>query len=145
MIGAELFFFYGLKEPLQSNWRYITYTIYTAGLAWSIWTASGQTSRFKELFSTGFRTFIIVVLLMVAYTFVFIKMNPGIIDKIIEDNNRLIQAEGNHTPAEISANADKIRSMYLPALVMAAIFIYLALGALVSVVAAALFGSRNKA
>ena len=137
MIGLSLFFFYGLKQPPETPLQYIIYVVYTIGIAWSIFAFSKKTTgntKFKEYFSSGFRTFILVTLLMVVFTFIFYKLNPQILEARIALNNQLALQEGGHTPDEIAANAKQMRSIFMPMMLMVKTFMYLFLGALLSAV-----------
>ncbi len=99
MIGLSLFFFYGLKEPVESKYQYAIYTAYTLGIVWSIVAfnkIASPTTTFKEYFSAGFKTFIIVTLLMVIYTTIFYKLNPQILELKININNELALKHYNH-------------------------------------------------
>jgi len=99
--------------------------------------------KFKDYFSEGFKAFIVVVLLMVIYTFIFVKINPQIIGNFVEENNKLLAAEGNRTQAEILDNATKIKSLFLLTMVMGATITYLFIGALVSLVMAGFLSQKN--
>jgi hypothetical protein len=147
MIVAELISFYVLKNEVQSKFKYITYSIYTVGIIWSLFSLKQRSDGnlvFKDFFTEGFKTFVVVVFLMVVYTFIFVKTNPHILDKFIDENNKLILAEGNRTPAEVLTNAEKIKSAFLLTMAMGATIIYLIIGALISAVGAG-FLSQQKA
>lgn len=137
MIILALFFFYGLKQQPDSEYQYIIYSVYSIGIIWSITAFSktaGNETKFKEYFSAGFKTFIVITLLMVVFTGIFFKINPGILESKIELNNKLAVQEGNHTPAEIEANANQMRSIFIPMMLTITTFMYLFLGALVSAI-----------
>lgn len=137
MILLSLFFFYVLKKPVESTYQYIIYTVYTLGIVWGIITlskAANTETKFKEYFAAGFKVFIIVTLLMVLFTIIFHKLNPQIMESKIVLNNELARKEGNHTPMEIEANANKIRSIFITMQTAGATFMYLFLGALISAV-----------
>ncbi|UEG49515.1 DUF4199 domain-containing protein [Ferruginibacter lapsinanis] len=139
MIALALFFFYGLKAPVESKYQYAIYTAYALGIVWSVWsfaTTAEPSTSFKEYFSAGFKTFIIVTLLMVIYTAVFYKLNPQILELKISLNNELALKEGNHTPMEIEDNAKQMRSIFIPMMLAITTFMYLFLGALISAVTA---------
>ncbi len=147
MIAASVIFFYVLHLPAVSKSQLVVYSIYSAGVIGSLLlfhnSAVGD-KKFKDYFSEGFKTFIVVVLFMAVYTFIFVKINPSIIGNFIIENNKLLSAQGNRTPAEIATNADKIRSAFLLTMVMGAIITYLIIGALISIIGAG-FLSRKKA
>ena len=147
MIALSLFFFYGLKQPIESPLQYIIYVVYTIGITWSIISFSSKATVdtiFKEYFSSGFRTFILVTLLMVIFTFIFYKMNPRILEAKIVLNNELAIKAGGHTPNEIEANAKQMRSIFMPMMLMVTTFIYLFLGTLLSAVITGLIMQKKK-
>lgn len=145
MVVISAVAFYAFHVPYQSKFPIVLYSIYTIGILFSLISFHRQSTgaKFKEYFSEGFKTFIIAVLLIVIYTFVFVKMNPNMIDGFIEENNRQLAAQGNRTPAEIAENATNIRSMFLLTMVTGTMIIYLIIGALVSLVGAG-FLSQQK-
>ena len=147
MIIASWIAFYELHLPTQSRFQYLVYSIYSAGIILSLFSfykSDAESKKFKDYFSEGFKTFIIVVLLMVAYTWIFVKMNPGIIDSFIEENNKALLAQGNRTQAEIQNNAVNIRSMFPLTMVMGAIVTYLIIGALISLVGSGFLSQQGE-
>ena len=137
MIVLSLFFFYVLKLPVNQKEQYIIFSVYIAGIIWSLF-AYKQTATegktFKNYFSTGFKTFIVVTLLMVLYTFIFFKFNTAYRDAGIAENNAMLLKEGNHTPAEIESNANQLKQIFMPVMVGITTFKYLILGALVTAI-----------
>jgi hypothetical protein len=137
MIGLALLFFYVLKLPLNQKDQYALFTVYIAGIAWSLFSykqSDASDKNFKSYFSTGFKTFIVVTLLMVLYTFLFFKFNTAYRESGIAENNQLLLKEGNHTTAEIESNAKQLRQIFMPVMVGIATFKYLILGALVTAI-----------
>lgn len=146
MILLELFFFYVLKQPAVSNLQYITYSVFSVGVLWTLWDykkRAAELPRFKDLFSEGFKMFAIVALLMVVYLFVFYKFNTAIIDAQFAENDRLLLQQGDHTPAEIAANTKQMKRIFMPMIVGINMFKYLILGSIITVVAA-VFLSQKK-
>lgn len=147
MIGMSLFFFYGLKWPLNGQEQYIIYTVYLAGILWSLVSfmqAKTETKTFKEYFSSGFKTFVVVTLLMVVFTFIFFSFDNSYRESGIAENNKLLLAEGNHTPAEIESNAAQLRKIFMPMMLGITLFKYLILGALVTAVGAGFLSQRKQ-
>ncbi|CAN5117616.1 hypothetical protein BH09BAC6_BH09BAC6_31730 [soil metagenome] len=145
IIGLSLFFYYVLKLPLNQKDQYAVFSVYIAGILWSLFSyknSSGEEKTFKSYFSTGFKTFIVVTLLMVLYTFIFFKFNTAYRDAGIAENNITLLKEGNHTPAEMESNANQLKQIFMPVMIGITTFKYLILGALVSVIASG-FLSRS--
>ena len=144
MVITALLLFYVFKLPAIGTGQYLVWAIYTAGIIWALMNhKQGVEQTFKAYFSEGFKAFIVAVLLIIVYTFIFYKMNPQIVEKMISDNNALIVKEGNHTPAEMQENADKFRSIFIPGILMTNTLIYLVIGALVSVIGAGFLSQKK--
>lgn len=147
MIMVALCSFYVLKLPVNQKEQYVIFVIYIAGIAWSLFSykqTSAADKNFKSYFSTGFKTFIVVTLLMVLYTFIFFKFNTAYRDAGIAENNALLLKEGNHTPAEIASNANQLKQIFMPVMVGIATFKYLILGALVTVIGSGFLSHKKQ-
>lgn len=147
MAGLSLFFFYGLQWPLNGKEQYAVYTVYLAGILWSLVSfmqGEAETRTFKDYFSAGFKTFVVVTLLMVVFTFIFFSFDTSYRESGIAENNKLLLAEGNHTPAEIESNAAQLRKIFMPMMLGITLFKYLVLGALVTAVGAGFLSQRKQ-
>jgi hypothetical protein len=147
MIILSLIFFYGLKQPIDSSYQNIIYAVYTVGILWSLIDFSRTTTnatKFNEYFSEGFKTFIMVTFLMVIYTLIIYLCNPQIKEAKLALNNQMLLQEGNYTPAEIAANAEKLKSIFIPMTLAVYTFIYLVLGALITAISSAVIGQMKK-
>ncbi len=144
MIATSLVIFYVLHKSLLGTNEYIVFALYIAGLCWSLFDYHQQSNskKFKDYFSAGFRTFIVACLLMVVFVYIFNKLNPQIRDAMIAENDKLVSEVGSRTPAEVQANADKIKELYLPFTLLATTLKYLFIGALISVVGAGFLSNR---
>jgi len=138
LVLLTLFFFYVLKWPLFGNEQYVIYAVYTAGILWSLLSfrkINGDDKKFKEFFSAGFKTFIVVTLIMVVFYFIYFKFfNTAYKEEGIAINNQLLAKEGNHTAVEIEENANQLRKIFMPMMLGITTFRYLVLGALVTAV-----------
>jgi len=147
MILLSLVFFYVLKQPLESNYQYLVYATFTAGIAWTLMDFRKQAASppaFKDFFFEGFKMFAIVALLMVAYVFVFFYFHPEIRDAKFAENAKLLLQQGDHTPAEIEENTKQMKRIFMPMMLGITTFIYLFLGALITAITAG-FLSQKKA
>lgn len=147
MIALSLLLFYVVKMPLNQKDQYILFSVYIAGIIWSLYAykqAATDDTTFKNYFSTGFKTFIVATLLMVLYTFIFFTFNTAYREAGIAENNTLLLKEGNHTPAEIESNARQLRQIFMPVMIGITTFKYLILGALVTAVSAGFFSRRQQ-
>jgi len=147
MILASLFSFYILKLPVESNFQLVIYFIFSAGVVWGLLNSfvyDTNKNSFKDYFSAGFKIFVIVALMMAVFTYIFFSIHTDFRDAKIDENNKMILAEGNHLPQEIEENAKQLKKLFLPIMVSSAVFRYLIIGALVSAVSA-VFLSNKKA
>jgi len=147
MVVLSLFFFYVLKLPVNQKEQYVIFSAYIAGIVWSLYSykrSSAEDKNFKSYFSTGFKTFIVVTLLMVLYTFIFFKFNTAYRESGIAENNAMLIQEGNHTPAEIESNANQLRQIFMPVMVGITTFKYLILGALVTAIASGFLSRKEQ-
>lgn len=147
MIGLVLFFYYALKYPFNGTEQYVIYSVYAAGIIWSLYTfmqARTENKTFKEYFSAGFKTFIVATLLMVVFTFIFFSFDTTYRDSGIAENNKLLLLEGNHTPAEIEGNAQQLRKIFIPMMLGITMFKYLVLGALITALGAGFLSQRKQ-
>ena len=138
MIVASLIFFYIFDFPVNGKSQYAILLIFIAGVMWSLLSyrmTRGTVQDLKSYFSEGFKTFIVVTLFMAAYTFIFFKLNPQIMENGIQENNALLLKDGNKTLAEIEANADQMRRMFIPMMLAINTMKYLLLGSLISLLA----------
>jgi Protein of unknown function (DUF4199) len=146
MIATALVAYLILKLPINQKEQYALYAIFTAGIIWSLISEKNNTAviSFKDFFSIGFRAFIMATLFMVIFTFIYFKFDTSYRDLGIAENKVLLLKEGNHTADEIDKNAVQLKKIFLPMMVGGAVFKYLILGALVSLVGAG-FLSQQKA
>lgn len=137
LMAVSLVMFYGLKLPENGKSQYVVLGLFIAAVLWSLFSfkkTAPVNATFKSYFAEGFKTFIVITFFMVIFTFVFYKFNPQILENAITENNALILKEGNRTEAEINANADKLRNIFMPMMLSITTVKFLILGALISVV-----------
>lgn len=146
MIAISLGIYYTRKN-FDNALQYITYSVYIAGILWTLFAfkqSGNEQKTFKNYFSQGFRCFIVVTLLMVAFTWIFLKMNPGLIEQMAENNRTALINSKNYTPAEIDEYIATSKKYSVVMFTSIAIFKYLIIGALVTLIGAA-FLSQKKA
>lgn len=107
------------------------YVLYAAGITWTLIDHSkmGQfTGKFKDLFSQGFRCFIIVTLIMIIYTAIFSMNHPEMAEEQAVHYKEYLVKEKNRTPAEIEQDVISYKKHYTTQLVSSSIFGYLIIG-----------------
>jgi predicted PurR-regulated permease PerM len=97
----------------------------------------------KGYFSEGFKVFVVITLIMALFTIVFYKVNPQIIDHSLAEINKYNVADVNKTPAELADNSKEFKKIFIPMTVAITTFMYLILGALVTLVGAGLLSQKN--
>lgn len=145
MILASLFSLYILKNPVESYFQFIVYIIFCAGVIWSLLSYSvlaADKKSFANYFSTGFKTFVVISLLMAAFAYIYFSFHVEFRDNKIAENSRMLLQQGNHLPREIEDNAVQLKKMFMPMMISAAIFRYLIIGALVTVIAAGFLSKK---
>jgi hypothetical protein len=137
MIIASLFSSEILKNPVESYFQFIIYSIFTGGILWSLIAHSkknGNTLSFKDYFSIGFKTFIVVTLLMAGFAYIYFSYHTEFRDSKIAENSQLLVKQGDHLQKEIEENANQLKKMFLPLMISSAVFRYLILGALITAI-----------
>jgi len=139
---------YSRQGNFQNNLQYITYLIYIAGIVWTLndyRKSETENKTFKAYFSQGFKCFIVVTLLMVAFTWIFMKMNPGMTEQMARQTEIELIKTGNKTPQEITDAVANAKKYFIPMLTSIAIFGYLLIGSVITLIAALIFsGGRMK-
>jgi hypothetical protein len=146
MVLVSLLMFYQFHFPDTGTVKYVCFSIYTIGIIVSLFNFKNkhtEQKEFKEYFSEGFKTFVVVALIMAIFTWVFYKMNPQIFEKTIEEINKINSLDTSKTPAEVIENGNKIRSIKLPMTVTINTMIYMILGALVSLIGAGFLSQKK--
>ena len=138
MVMVSLVLYYKFQLPDTASVRYyICFSIYSSGIIISLLNFSQRQpaqKKFTDYFSEGFKTFVVVVLIMAVYTWVFYKMNPQIFDNIINQINKINALDANKTPQEVIDNGEKIRSIKIPMTVALHTIMYMLLGAVVTLI-----------
>ena len=130
----------------QNGFQYVTYSVYVAGIAWTLIAYSKQPTsghRFGAYFSQGFRCFIVVTLLMVIFTLVFLLVQPNLKEEMASIYRTEITKTGNYTQPEIAEKVAMAKKSFLPAMLMAAVFGYLIIGAMVTVIGGGFLSNKN--
>lgn len=146
MITVVLGVYYADRSDSQV--QYIIYGIYAAGVIWSLFAfgrSVSYTATFGQYFAQGFRCFIVVTLMMVAFTFVFNKMHPEFAEESAEAyRQELIKnPPKDMLPSEIDKAVIQYKNSYNTVLVYGSIFGYLIIGAGVTAIISGLLLLRK--
>ncbi len=137
---------YLLKMPYTGGPQGMALLIYVGFIFYSVYNfckSEPQSTGLKVFFNQGFKTFIIMTLFIVVFTFIFYKLNSNFLDERLLANSALAREQGDHTENEIIANNEKIRNIFMPMMLSITTIILLILGAVSSIVAAAIFKRTN--
>lgn len=146
MIAISLITYYsGL--PANSPFQYLIYAVYALGITWTVVAyrkSESFTGKFGALFNQGFKCFIVVTLLMVAFTGIFSKMHP----EFAEESAKLYKEElmlksTDKTPTDIDEDVARYKKGYTLALIYGSIFGYLIIGAAVTAATSLLLTRRK--
>ena len=147
MVLVSLILFYGLHLPATGAVNYICYTLFTLAVIVTLLQYKKNDEgemAFKGYFSEGFKTFVIIVLIMAVFTFIFYKLNPFILEGKLAEINKYNALDKNKTPDEVIENSNQIRKVFIPMTVATTTIMYLFLGALITAIGAGLLSQRNK-
>lgn len=136
MVAISLGIFY-YKKSFDNNLQYITYAVYIAGIAWTLISYSRlehAIRSFRNYFSQGFKCFIVVTLVMVSFTYIFIKSDPSLKEEMANNYKIGLEKKGNLTPAEVDKNVIYAKEYYVTMLTSGAIFGYLVIGILITAI-----------
>jgi hypothetical protein len=146
MVIVTLVLYYS-NIPIESNLHYAAYILYAAGIAWALISYSrsaSYTGKFGDIFGQGFRCFIVITLIMVAFTAIFSMQHPEFAEKAANYYKEDLIKEKNKTPAEIEKLVADAKEQYTTSLVSLTIFGYLITGAIITAAGSALLLMRRK-
>lgn len=141
------FIIYYTKGNFDNSLQYITYCTYVAGIIWAMLGFAKQNpglQKFGPYFMNGFKCFIVVTLLMVVFTFVFLQLHPEFKDQMATIYKEQLIKSGNATLAEIDERIKLAKKSFTPAMVMATVFSYLVIGAMITAISSAVIIQRSK-
>ena len=145
LVIVSLSLFYS-KLAVESKLHYSIYILYAIGIVWTLITYSRSasfTGKFADLFGQGFKCFIVVAFIMVAFTAILNMLNPQFAEAEAAYNKEYLVKEGNKTPLEIEEIVTKIKKQYTTQRVYFTIFGYLIFGAVITAAGSALLMRRK--
>ena len=146
MVFASICIFM-LLGNFENNFQYITYSLYVGGILWALLdfkNSDAEKKGFKDYFSNGFKCFIVVTFIMVLFTLIFTQVDATLKDQMAIKYRADLASKGNYTPVEIDTMVQKAKDYFNIMLTSMAIFGYLIIGAMVSVIASLFFIQQEK-
>jgi uncharacterized membrane protein len=141
MVAATLILLQ-LKVPQESGLQNMVYGIYAGGIIWTLLTFSKTpafTGKFSELFGQGFRCFVIVTIIMVAFVGIYSFAHPEIAEQqAVLDRKYLVENEKSLTPNEIDARVTKAKDNFVISSMYSAVFGTLIIGTIFTLAGATL-------
>jgi hypothetical protein len=128
---------------------YIIYAAYAGGIIWTIATYANlhpENRTFGQLFNQGFRCFIVITFLMVAFTAAIYNLNPEWVEESAKLYKEDLLKQGNKaskTPEEIESAIAAYKKQFIVSIVAASVFGYLIIGALITAVTSGFFLRRK--
>lgn len=136
-----------MKIPASSGVQYLIYIFYGAGIGWTLYEYAKSptyTGKFGAMFSTGFRCFVVVTLIMVIFTFLYIQFNPAFGDEMANLYREALTNSKDVLPNTIDDEVKKFRESFTTRMVSMSIFQFLVLGAIFTAGWSALILIRKK-
>lgn len=137
---------YQASKGSGSNLQYLVYAIYGAGIIWTLLAyrrSPAFTGKFGELFSQGFKCFVVVTLCVAVFYGVFNYLHPEFAEETAARYKEQLLKEKNKLPSEIDDAIATFKKQYTLKLVSGAIFGYLIIGAGVTAAVSALLTRRK--
>lgn len=145
MIAVILGIYYSGKDT-DPRLQYSVYIIYALGITWTI-LAYRQTDlftgKFRDSFSQGFKCFIVVTLIVVAFYGIFNYLHPEFREDAAAAYKQQLSADKDYLPPDVISEVATFKKQYTLRLVSGAIFGYLIIGAGVTAVLSALLTRRK--
>lgn len=125
----------------QASWvQWVLYAVFLGGLvlnASAFSKANGGTVSFGQLFSSGFKTTAIIVLLVVAWVIASVYIFPDMKENAIELARAKMEQEGKLDADTMETALNVTRNNFTTFVVMGSLFGYMILGLIFSLIAAA--------
>ncbi len=145
MIAVFLGVYYSGKN-VDTRFQYLVYIFYALGIVWTVIAyrqSATFTGKFGDIFSQGFKCFIIVTLLIATFYGIFNYQHPEFAEATAKAYKESLIKENQKTAPEIESEVATYKKQYTLRLVSGAIFGYLIIGAGVTAVVAALLTRRK--
>ena len=134
------------RKDADARLQYLIYILYALGIIWTVvaWRQSSAfTGKFGDIFSQGFKCFIVVTLVIALFYGIFNYQHPEFAEETAKSYKERLIKENQKLPPEIESEVATFKKQYTLKLVSGAIFGYLIIGAGVTAVASALLTRRR--
>jgi uncharacterized membrane protein YfcA len=145
MIGVIMGIYYAGKDA-DARLQYLVYIFYALGIVWTVFAyrqSSSFTGNFGDLFSQGFKCFVVVTLVISLFYGIFNYQHPEFAEETAKAYKEQLIKENQKLPPDIESEVATFKKQYTLKLVSGAIFGYLIIGAGVTAVTSALLSRRK--
>ena len=145
MIAVFLGIYYSGKDA-DTRLQYLVYILYALGITWTLVAyrqSATFTGKFVDIFSQGFKCFIIVTLVIAIFYGIFNYQHPEFRDEAAVAYKEQLVKQKDVLPPVIESEVATFKKQYTLRLVSGAIFGYLIIGAGVTAVLSALLIKRK--
>ena len=145
MMGFTLYLYYS-KTPASSYLQYVPFFLYAAGIVWTLVAyrkSPAFVGKFGELFGQGFKCFVIVILLMIAFSVTFISMHPEFKEENAKAHREQLIKEKSTLPLQIEEEVATFKKQFMLKYIRASIFGYLVFGAAITAAVSAGLTKRD--
>jgi hypothetical protein len=149
MVSVILLIYYQGKNA-DTRLQYIVYALYAVGIVWTLMSfrnTSAYIGTFGNLFSQGFRCFIVVTLIMALFYGIFNYSHPEFAEesaKVYREQLELSVAKNDMLPTQVDPEVATYKKQYTLKLVSGAIFGYLIIGVVVTAAISAFLMRRKE-
>lgn len=143
MIVVILLGFYHISLN-EFNAQWIAYGVYGIGVAASLYLNRAGAEKFGDYFSLGFRCFVVITLLLVAFTAIFNYGHPELASQSAELYKADLLKAHNRTPSEIENDVKLYQEGFATAIISRSIFGYLIFGALATAISSFLLTLQKR-
>jgi hypothetical protein len=130
------------RDDLDPRIQYSVFILYAFGVLWTLIDARKVVSGIGALFAYGFRCFIVVTLLMISFTYIYIRFHPELAQQEAAGVREYYQGK-DKTPPQIEELAETAKKQYPVAVISISIFRYLIIGAVSSLGLAVILNRRT--
>ena len=145
MIAVFLGIYYSGKNA-DTRLQYLVYILYALGITWTVVAyrqSNAFTGKFVDVFSQGFKCFIVVTLFIALFYAIFNYQHPEFRDEAAVAYKEQLVDQKDKLPPDIESEVATYKKQYTLRLVSGAIFGYLIIGAGVTVVLSVLLAKRK--
>lgn len=129
-----------LGVPPNGSMQWISYLIYIVGIIWAVTSYGkqiGYNSTFGGYFSHGFKTSAMVTVVMIIFMIVFVYAFPEVKEQGLDAARKAMDQQDQLSAEQKQQALAMSQKFFIPFLIGGTMFYYIVLGAIVSLIGAA--------